>query len=102
MKENIVFNLYKINSAKSITRYVISRSNGQYKIKKRIKEPFTNSLDCVKRILELQDKGYVSIDLLLSTLSKKEINELFAKDNLISKRKKESKLILGKRFNINF
>lgn len=89
MKNNIVFNLYKINSKKLITRYVISRTNGQYKIEERIEEPFVNSSDCVKRILELQDKGYFHIDLLLYALSNKEINGLFKEDNFILKRKKD-------------
>lgn len=77
MNDIQIFNVYKINSAKSVTRYTISRTNGKYKITKRCKNTFPDSLHCIEKILELEDKGYANIDVLLSSISKKEEALLF-------------------------
>ena len=71
------FNVYQINSEKSITIYYIVRLNGKYKTKKRCEESFISSSDCIQRLLELEDKGYSNINVLLCLLNNKDIYELF-------------------------
>lgn len=97
MQDKEIFNIYKINSLRSITRYSIVRYGGKYKIKKKMKENFPSSSDCIEKVLELQDNGYISIDVLLSALSKKEFNKLFINDSDMQKNQKGLNLSLKKR-----
>lgn len=102
MQNNQIFHFYEINSLRTITMYNINRNNGQYKIKKKLKESFKNSADLMFKLLILEDRGYLSINTLLCTLNKKEINELFNLNNHKSKKQKNLALSLSKKLNINF
>lgn len=89
------FNVYQINSKKSITKYHIVRLNGEYKIKKRCKESFIHSSCCVQRLLELEEQGYNNINIFLSLLNKKDISKLFDKNKTYKSKNKIKRLKLN-------
>ena len=91
MISNNVFHIYKINSPKSFTKYVITRIDGELKIDSKNKESFNSLGDLTERVLNLEEEGYRSISMLEGTLDKEQLINLFG----------EKKPIKGLRLSFN-
>lgn len=81
MSTNEVYNVYLLNNPNTIIRYTIIRTNGNLKLKKKIKETYPSISDTIQRVLELEDNGHFPINILLSILNKKQIIKLFGEKN---------------------